>query len=66
MIDCQSRKRYGRHAKVLVGVTLLGVLCVHLWESLARQNRFQEAIATWREGIEGYQVLGDSDAVAGV
>jgi tetratricopeptide (TPR) repeat protein len=39
-------------------------LLANLGESLARQSRFQEAIATWREGIERYQALEEGDAVA--
>ncbi len=35
-----------------------------LGEALARQNRFQEAMAIWRDGIERYQALEDGDAVA--
>jgi tetratricopeptide (TPR) repeat protein len=35
-----------------------------LGEALFRQSRFQEAIRTWREGIELYRALGDSDGVA--
>jgi DNA-binding SARP family transcriptional activator len=35
-----------------------------LGEALARQNRFKEAIATWRKGIEYTEVSGNGDAVA--
>ena len=40
------------------------VLLVGLGEALYRQSRYQEAIHTWREGIDDYQVLGDHDGVA--
>ncbi len=39
-------------------------LLSNLGETLARQSRFQEAIATWREGIERCRALEDGDAVA--
>ncbi len=39
-------------------------LLSRLGESLARQNRLQEAMDVWREGIDCYQRLEDLDAVA--
>ena len=39
-------------------------LLSQLGEALARQNRFIESLAVWREAIERYRELGDGDAVA--
>jgi len=39
-------------------------LLSNLGEALARQNRFQEAMGIWRDGIERYQELEDIDAMA--
>jgi tetratricopeptide (TPR) repeat protein len=40
------------------------VLLAGLGEALYCQSRFEEAIQTWRDGIDEYQVLGDDDGVA--
>lgn len=41
-----------------------GVVCAGLGRALARQSRYQEAIAFWRMGIEHYQAGGKTDMVA--
>jgi tetratricopeptide (TPR) repeat protein len=58
---------YYRRALDLVPVgTEVAELLSSLGEALARQNRFQEAMDVWRDGIERYRTLGDGDAVAGL
>jgi predicted ATPase len=55
---------YRRALALMPGERLCAQLLSGLGEALSRQGRFQEAIATCREGIECYRALEDHDGLA--
>ncbi len=60
----QAESHYQRALDLEPSVPEEAALLSKLGETLARQNRFQEAIAIWRDGLERYQALEDTDAIA--
>ena len=60
----EAESRYRRALELAPASSEQAALMYKLGQALFRQSRFLDAIRVWREGINLFQALGDSDGVA--